>query len=808
VPLHGLFNFSNGPLQTARCRRELVKTIPAHLAIGDRETDMLQRAQLQPAVDFSAQLPAPPGGSEQGGVGEIVDFVLGFLLRQYLVIVLLVLLAGAAGATYLAYTPSTYTADAKLFIGTQKAQFIQQQSLFADTPIDNAQMESQIQILQSKGIIASVVRKLKLVDDPEFTSPRIGLMGRVVNFFTAILEPPKLDATELDATEIAIRTLTNRLAINRVGLSFVVEIIASAGSPEKAAQIANALATAYIDDQQEAKHEANRAASTWLQDRLQQLSEQSAAAEQAVVEFKQKNNIVAAAGKRLDEQNLEDLNTRLVAARTHTSDTLTRLNRIDYIIRHWDPNTTLDASASDELPSKILTDLRQQYLDLSRKEAEYSARYGRDHQAVVNLRNKMRELRASTFDEFRRIAETFKSEYEIAKQRQAEVEKQLDQVTSQSQTANKAQVTLRELESTAKNYHSLYETFLQRYTGAIQQDSLPLAEARMISLASPLTTDSKPNPLKIFTLSLVGGIGLGVGVGFLRDMMDRVFRTRAQVESLLQLPCIAMVPLLEASASTRSKRGQLPTKTAEERIVTRDDASVFWRVIDSPLSLFAESIRSIKLAANYYGTAPNRVIGFTSSLPNEGKSTIAAAVAQLTARAGGRAIIVDCDLRIRSLSRRLAPDATVGIVDVITGARSLEETVWRDPNTNLFFLPAAKQTPVFSSEVLESELTKRLIDTLRESFDFVIVDLPPLVPIVDARAAAHLVDCMFLVIEWGRTKIDVVKHALDTSPNLHHAIIGAVLNKTNMNRLAEYDVYYGNVYKDKYYTKYGYLHNN
>jgi Mrp family chromosome partitioning ATPase len=142
---------------------------------------------------------------------------------------------------------------------------------------------------------------------------------------------------------------------------------------------------------------------------------------------------------------------------------------------------------------------------------------------------------------------------------------------------------------------------------------------------------------------------------------------------------------------------------------------------------------------------------------------------------------------------------------VISGARSLEETVWKDPVTNLFFLPAVQTAPLFANEVLGSESIKRLIDRLRESFDFVIVDLPPLVPIVDAGAAAHLVDCMILVIEWGRTGIDVVRRALDTAPGLHQAIIGAALNKTQMDRLFKYDVQHKSMYKDKYYSKYAYL---
>src|ERR1700730_5759845 len=767
---------------------------------------MLHLQPFQPAADLP--LPDAPG---QGGAGELVDLALGFLLRQYLVIFFMVLLAGVAGVIFLVVRPPSYTAQAKIFIETQKPQFAQQQSLLAYTPLDQSQMESQLQILQSRAILAPVVQKLNLADDPEFANPPGGLIQRVFQVFTnPISAEPKLDPIET-----AIATLTDRLTINRVGWSFLIEIGVSSQSPDKSAQIANAVATAYIDDQQEAKREANRTASAWLQERLQQLAEQTTAAEQAVVAFKQKNKNVSADGKRIDAEKLADLNTRLVAAHTQSSDVLARLNRIESIIRNWNLHeTNVDETVSDEIIAAALglqgsfinNQLRQQYLDLSRREAEFSAKYGRNHGAAVNLRDRLRDLRTSILDELRRIAAASRSDYVIAKQREAEIEKQLNQVASQFQTTNKAQVTLRELESTAKNYHSLYESFLQRYTGAVQQETFPLAETRLVSLASALTTKVKPKPLYVFALSLMGGIALGVGVGLLRDLMDRVFRTRTQVQSLLQIPCIAMVPLLKTS---RLRRKQLPAKAPEERIVARD-ASMFWRVVDSPFSIFSESIRSIKLATHYYGTGtgPNRVIGFTSALPNEGKSTIAAAVVQLTAKAGGRVIIVDCDLRISSLSRRLAPNAKIGIVDVISGARSLEEAIWKDPATNLFFLPAIKTAPLFSNEVLGSEPTKILIDTLRASFDLVIVDLPPLVPIVDARAAAHLVDCMILVIEWGRTKINVVRHALDTAPNLQQAIVGAVLNKTNMDHLPQYDVQHKSMYQNKYYARYASLDTN
>ena len=196
----------------------------------------------------------------------------------------------------------------------------------------------------------------------------------------------------------------------------------------------------------------------------------------------------------------------------------------------------------------------------------------------------------------------------------------------------------------------------------------------------------------------------------LRDLMDRVFRTGAQLQSYLQIPCLAVVPLITGAAPTRPRLQRLPSNTFGQRTIVRD-FNVFWRVVDLPLSRFAESIRSIKLAADLNVTdRPNRIIGFTSSLPNEGKTTIAAALAQLTAQVRGRVIIVDCDLRNPSLSRCLAPEATIGIFDVISGARSLEETVWKDPATNLVFLPAVKGTSLErTSEVLGAEQTKRLL---------------------------------------------------------------------------------------------------
>jgi succinoglycan biosynthesis transport protein ExoP len=747
---------------------------------------------------------APREQAEEKGIGDAVNFALGFLKRQYWVIIFTAVLALAMSAIYLRITPPVYTAEVKVLFGNPKAQFVQQQSvLAADSPVDSSQLESQIQILKSKAIATSVINQLKLADDPEYKEPGRSWRSSVREWFGS-----PHPARPVDPMDRLVNDFDRRLSAIRLGFSTVIEISFSAGSAERAAEIANAIANTYVTDQLNAKLDANRTATAWLQDRLKELGQQALTAERAVNAFKSQNNIVAAGGKLMDDERVTELNSRLVAVRAQTSEALTRLNRFETILASNSADSasigSLDASGSDALSNPIINNLRQQYLENARRETEYSGRLGSDHLAVVNLRTQMRGIRASILDEVRRLAETSRSDFEVAKQRQQEIEKQLALAVSQSRTTNSAELTMRELETSAKGYRSLYESFLQRYMGSVQQESFPISQARVISPAAP-PQKSKPWAGLILAIGLFGGIALGAALGFLREIMDRVFRTSAQIEATLQVPCLSLVPLLRNPAKKiRPPRVAVQVHKEFERTLSAGPG-MYWTAAAMPLSRFAESIRSIKLAIDLNPTkTSNRIVGITSALPNEGKSTITAALAQIIAHAGKRVIMVDCDLRNPSLSTNLAPNASAGIVEVLSGAQSLEETIWRDPKTNLAFLPSAKRTPLFhTSEILSSEQTGKLFDKLRGSYDYVIVDLPPLAPIVDVRATTPLIDCFILVVEWGRTRTDVVQHALHTAPNVYEALVGTVLNKTDMRAMKRYDNYLNDYYNNEHYTRYG-----
>ncbi|SPP93890.1 AAA family ATPase [Bradyrhizobium vignae] len=772
---------------------------------------MLQTNPLQTDRTRLPLMQTPPDRMDGAGIGELIKLALVFARRQYLVIIVTAALVTATSLIYLRLVPPTYTAQVQVLLGNPRAQFIEKQSLLSEPLVDVAKIETQLQIIKSRATAVAVISQLKLADHPDFKEygPSLSSLWRWIRRWGSKLPEHSQSATSDEPSETTIANFLDRLSASRVGYSHVIEVNFSSSDPVLAAEIANAIAKAYINDQLEAKFEATRTATSWLRERLRTLGEEALTAERAVEAYKSQNNIVSSGGKPIDEQQITELNTRLAAARAQSSEAAAKLARYESLLSS-DPATpssigNLDAVGADATNSPIITALRQQYLELTRREAELSARVGRDHLAVVNIRNRMREFRTSIFDEVRRLSEISRSDFELAKQRQQEIEKRLSVAIAQSRLTNSAELTIRDLESRAKSLRGLYETFLQHYMGSAQQETFPISETRIIFPASAAQTKSKPKIKVVLGIGLLGGLALGILLAFVRDVMDRVFRTSSQLEAALELPCLSLVPVLSLPKQQRlTARLQQTQEDLNQRILPAVP-DIHRAVVGMPLSRYTEAIRSIKLAIDHSpAKTSNQVIGITSALPNEGKTTIAASVAQLIVHSGKKVIIVDCDLRNPSLSARLVPKAVDGIIEVMNGDRSLEEVLWRDPRTALAVLPAVQRGPVLhSSELLSDGSICKLFESLRQSYDYVIVDLPPLSPLVDVRVTAPLVDCYVLVVEWGRTKIDVVQHALHTAPTISDSLIGAVLNKTDIKAMARYDTYRSDYYDDSHYVRYG-----
>ncbi len=737
------------------------------------------------------------------GLGDRIDFVVSFLRRRYLIIAICVAAALPLGALYHLTSPSVYTASATMMIETRKNPL--QQSQFGDAPLDAAWMESQIGVIKSQSVAAYLVKQLKLADDPDFVRYDPGLFEKILRRLGRSPEP----RPEAERVNEAVGLVNGNLDIRRLGQSYMLRIDYRANTPEHATKIANAIVDAYIYDQLNAKYQANRRAGDWLQERLQTLREQAAAAERAVLEFKAKNNIVATGGTLMNERQLSDISGKLAAARAQTSDVQLRLERIGAVRQAYQqeqPTAAVDETVLEATNSGIINSLRLKYLDLINRESDWSSRYGQNHTAVINTRNQIRDIRKSIRDELGRIEETLRSEFEIAKKRQDELEKGLTAIVSQTSETNQAQVALFSLEAAAQSYRKLYDSFLQRHTETVQQQSYPTSDARLLSPA--YASKTSPRALQIWLMTIFLGGGAGIGLGALREILDRGFRTREQVRAVLKTECLALVPLFDEVGSKPRSRRSLPIPGWKAEMAARVGESnlssapkILRNIIDAPTSPYAEAIRLMKLTIDLgTPTKYTKVVGLTSCFPSEGKSTLALAMALLIAHGGSRVMLVDCDLRNPTLSRTLTPNAERGFLDVIAGRVSLSDVVRTYADGKLSFLPPGSMARLPNAvDFLNLEAAKSLFDTLQLRYDYVIVDLAPAVSTLEVRAASRLVASYLLVIEWGQTKVDAIQYALRNAPELQDRIVGAVLNKVDLAMMSHYDnygsrYYYGQSY--------------
>ncbi|MGP8119387.1 MAG: polysaccharide biosynthesis tyrosine autokinase [Xanthobacteraceae bacterium] len=765
-------------------------------------------------------------------VSELLEQCAGFLRRQYLVFVVVVLGSVSLGLAYLFVTPPQYTAKAMVLIDSSKVRVLQpQQQALGDAPLDTAQVETQVEILKSERFAVSVVKELRLTEDQEFVGSEAGPVGALLSHMGFAKAANRSEAEKIRA---AARVFLGRRSITRVGRTYAIDIGFTSLSPDRAAAIANGIAQAYILDQLQSKYQTTRLASDWLQDRIKELQTQALAADRAVIEYKEKNNIVAmggdggvagsaGSGRLIGEQQLAELNTQLINARVATGEAKARLQRIDDVLKQGSP----DGATADSLHNDVINRMRNQYFDLAAREADWTRRYGADHQAVVRVHDQMDELRRSIREELGRIAASYNSDYEIAKAREESLERKVASLVTEGQVTNRDRLGLNELESNAKANHAIYDTFLQRYTEAIQQESFPITEARLVSPAQPPEQKSSPIGSIVLAVSGLLGVVLAFGIGAVRESLDFVFRTSRQVEDGLRTSCLAVLPLVKQTPSTSAANGAdkkavqhkgQPESDArsghgrrlvargvpQDRVVLLTDA-LMRQVVEEPFSPLAEGFRAIKIAAELHAAVEkNKVIGITSAQPGEGKSTVACNLAELMADAGKRVILIDADLRKPRLIGCLEPKPSAGLLELLGGAADLQQVVRFDAETGLAILPAVVDAQLaHTDEVVSSDAFKRLIEQLREHYDYIIVDLPPLGPVVDVRAATQSVDSFIFVVEWGHSRINVVQRCLDSAPEVHHRLLGVVLNKADAKVLPRYDLSYGSFYRNQSYGQYG-----
>ena len=630
---------------------------------------------------------------------------------------------------------------------------------------------------------------MHLTEDPEFVGAGSGLRRRIFSLFK-LGSGPEQEPSNDELMRRVVGSVKDNLRVTRLGRSYIEQIAYTSLDRDKAAKIANAFADAYIEDQLQAKFEATRRASAWLEQRIGELRQQASNAYKEVQDFKSENSIIIGVdGKLASEVELDQLGIALAKARADTSQARAKLDRISRVLEQRSDKESFnipDPVVTDALSNPVITKLRQQFLDDQNKESEWSARYGADHTAARNLRAEMAALQRAIWDEISRIAESYKSELQIAKSQEESIDKRMIEVFQKSASTRQSQVRLRELETAANTYRGIYETFLSRFTQSVQQQSFPSTEARVVTFASPPRGPSSPKISLTLALAALCGLGLGIMSALAREQMNRQIHTRAQLEKLLGISCLAVLPAFA------QKRPVL------RKLQATRDSGAFRQISEvAPFSATAEALRYIKVAIDLHPTG-GKVIGIVSALPGEGKTTVATGFAAFVAKSGARTLLIDADLRNPSMTRALGYINAPGLVNMVADKSDFADLVITDSKFKFDFLPSStRMKPSNSSDILNSPTMKEMLRAAKNDYDYVLVDLPPILPVVDVKAVAHLFDAFVLVVEWGSTSTDEIVKAVGASPVVSERLLGAVLNKADEAVMRRFEGY-----SDRRYTYY------
>jgi exopolysaccharide transport family protein len=655
--------------------------------------------------------------------------------------------------------------------------------------------------MQSFSIARRVVERLKLTEDEEFIKKQgvPGFFSRIRAFAKRILKGEKTEQPEgsaaADGTAIArtasddnsippaemaaIATVQAGLRISRVNATFFIDISFSHRNPKVAARIANAVAEAYLYEQLEARYQASKRATSWLSERVATLRSQVEASERSVAEHRAKYNLVSPAAGTLSDQQAAEINTQLISAHSEVVQKRARYEQAKGILEGGKIE-----SVAEVMQSPAIAGLRAEEAKVAREEADLLTRYGPAHPDVQKVRAQRSDFRRQIAAEVSRVVSTLKTDFEFAQQKEASLSKSLQELTGGGQGNEQAVIKLRDLERQAQANKALYETMLTRSKEAEQQANLQTAESRIVMPAFEPGDPSYPDKRRMLIMALLGGLGLGFAVAFLLEYIENGFTTIEELEKALQLPVLAILPRLTEK---------------ERQIEGRGAVSIAEFVAERPLAQFSESVRSVRVSTLMSNVdSPPRVVLITSSVPSEGKSTLTSCLAYSAAAAGQKTLVIDCDFRHPSFSERFGLSSGPGLTDLLTGEASAEQVLQAGPVPNLSVIPAgtmARHPP----DILRSEKMSALLNGLRPVYDLILIDSPPVTPVIDSTILSKLADKVVMVVQWRSTPRDIVIRAvrgLDEGKK----VAGVVLNNVQPAVLSSYSSAY--TYYHKRYHQY------
>ncbi|MHB1218015.1 MAG: GumC family protein [Alphaproteobacteria bacterium] len=733
------------------------------------------------------------------------------LRRRIALIAGVAFLVTSLAALFVYQITPLYRADVDMVVDGGRQKVVNAESVVQSVQADYWTNETEAAVIASREMARKVVERLNLVNNPMFNPelrrPETGLFGTVFGpvreFVSATLVAPIREAVFGPETTEAMPApapmtadekrdaLIDQLAGAFLGglnvvpheRSRVLTVTYTSTDPAFAALAANTTSELYILDQLAAKGDATSRASKWLSERVNEMRRRVIDSEQRLEEFRRTAGIVEVGGASLFQQQLVGLNEELIQARNKRAEAEARYEQVQTMVKSGGDAQSVAAV----LDSRLIQGLRESEAQLERKIADLSQQYLPTHPKLKQAQQELAAARSKIESEVAKISVNQDSELKIARAREANVSKEARRLEQLLEQQKEAEVTLRSLESEVRANKQLYETLLSRFkeTSVARDDLLQQADARIISRAAVPGSPFYPKRGLMIAAAFVVSIVIGIAIALVAEYLDSGFHSLNQIEAMTGQATIGLVP----SLGDLQKLGKRPHEVA----------------LDRPNSAYGEAIRTLRTALLLSRVDnPPKTVLVTSSIPGEGKTSIALSLAAMAARSAQKAIIIDCDLRHSTLHTYLDHPNQLGLGDYLAGLATLEDVIEIDPRSGVHFITGGNRAPN-PTDLLGSAEMKKLIRQLSQIYDLVVLDTPPLLAVSDALVLVRQVDRSLFIVRWEKTRRESAITGLRALVEAGGRLAGVLLSQVDMRKHAQYDFadsaysYYGN-YKN-YYTE-------
>ncbi len=737
----------------------------------------MNRDNYQPQIDSEQHRSAEPYPSKATKApASMNDLFSVFWRRRWLMVFCIVVITGASALVSLSVTKK-FRATSQILLTTDQTDVISESQQEENPTQTNTEIETYTRLLKSRSFAESLVKELNLVEDPLFNPE---LAKKETSAFSSVLEmldqilltslAPQTGLAEGDPSqsldgdskfEATVSRLISGLSVQQEGFSSIIAISFTSTDSKQSASLANAVAEHFVEERLRARRSGSEDATAWLDTRVEELRKKVVDSERAIAQFRIENKIIDAGQGPLNNAEISQISNNLIITEARAAEKETKLAILSKALQEGDGL----ASISEVTTSPAIAAIRQQEFNVLSTEAQLREELGPRHPKVLEIEAEKRRLKLKTRLELEKIAAVLTNEWEITKKQSLTLRSQLEAANDTLGVRNKAEVELAEHEREAEANRDLYTRFLNRLKFLTEEQELIGSGARIVSKAIVPNKPTFPQPSVIFVAGFIASILSGGLIALIREGSERGIRHARQVEQELGLTTLGMVPMLKDISKKQS---------------------LHHYIRDKPLSGYAESVRNIQIGLQYGGVAQrSQIILVTSSLPNEGKTTLALSLATSMATGGNSTLLIDLDFRNPSIGDQMeSVRPNTSIMQYLDGHKGWEETVHTESDIDgLSIIPGCGgiTNPV---NCLESSELRNFLEEMRDDFDYIILDAPPVLGISDTCVAVRLADAVLLAAKWGDTKIDVAQNTVDTLARHDAPVAGVVLTQINVKKHA------------------------